>query len=316
VMVAWMDRAERMARTQRHPDRVAARPVAAPHEQFLWDTGFHWGEWLVPDEEPPAFEDFLTADRSDVATAFYAYSSGLMARIATVLGRADDAARYTELSAHVRDAWRREFADASGRLTPDTQANHVRALAFDLVPSSLRPAVAARLVELVRAAGTHLGTGFLATPYLLPVLAEAGHPDVAFELLFQDTEPSWLAMVDRGATTMWEHWNGIDAAGVAHDSLNHYAKGAVVSFLHRYVAGLAPIEPAYRRFQIRPTPGGGITWAEAVHESPYGRIDVKWHLVNGRLQLDLTVPPGTSADVTLPDEGTQTVGPGIYALGR
>ena len=87
---------------------------------------------------------------------------------------------------------------------------------------------------------------------------------MAYELLLQDTPPSWLTMVERGATTVWEAWDGIDEDGVAHDSLNHYSKGAVISFLHRYVAGIQPIddEVAYRRFRIAPRPGGGITWAE------------------------------------------------------
>ena len=107
-----------------------------------------------------------------------------------------------------------------------------------------------RLVELIREAGTHLGTGFLATPYLLPVLADSGHLDVAYELLLQDTEPSWLAMIDRGATTVWERWNGVDADGVPHESLNHYSKGAVISFLHRYVAGIQLLEPGYRHFRV------------------------------------------------------------------
>jgi alpha-L-rhamnosidase len=241
-----------------------------------------------------------------------------MARIAAVLGRDEEARRYGALSANARGAWQAEFVSADGRLTPDTQANHVRALAFDLVPRRARPRVAKALVSLVRAAGDQLTTGFLATPYLLPVLAEAGHLDVAYQLLFQDREPSWLTMVDRGATTMWEHWNGIDARGEAHDSLNHYAKGAVVSFLHRYVAGLDPPAdpvtdgPAYRRFRVRPRPGGGITWARAAHESPYGRIEVRWSLADERFRLDLTVPPGTSAEVTLPNGRTRVVGPGRY----
>jgi alpha-L-rhamnosidase len=117
---------------------------------------------------------------------------------------------------------------------------------------------------------------------------------------------------------MWEHWNGVDTDGVAHDSLNHYAKGAVAGFLHRYVAGLDlpddPIAdgPAYRLLRVRPRPGGGITWARASHESPYGRIDLCWSLANGRLELDLTVPPGTTAEVTWPDGGTRIVGPGVH----
>ena len=115
-----------------------------------------------------------------------------MGRIAALLGRDDDADRYAGLAAEVRAAWQTEYLDDEGRLTPDTQANHVRALAFDLVPAELRPAVAERLVELVRKADTHLGTGFLATPDLLPVLADSGHLDVAYELLQQDpSRPGW-----------------------------------------------------------------------------------------------------------------------------
>jgi alpha-L-rhamnosidase len=317
AMTAWIGRAATMARTGRHPERAAARP--APHEAYLWDTGFHWGEWLAPGEEPTDFEAFVAADKSDVATAFLAHSAGLTARIAEVLGRIGDAAYYAGLADRARHAWRAEFLGADGHLTPDTQANHVRALAFDLVPASLREAVAARLVTLIRAAGTHLGTGFLATPYLLPVLAETGHLDVAYELLLRDSEPSWLTMVDRGATTMWERWDGVDADGVAHESLNHYSKGAVVSFLHRFVAGLDlsadPSDgPAYRRFRVRPRPGGGITWAHAAHESPYGRIEVRWSQEDHRLNLSVTVPAGTTAEVVLPDGTSRDLGPGTHEV--
>jgi len=180
------------------------------------------------------------------------------------------------------------------------------------VPEELRPRTARRLVELIREAGTHLGTGFLATPLLLPVLADAGHLDVAYDVLLQDTPPSWLTMVDRGATTVWEAWEGIDADGVAHESLNHYSKGAVISFLHRYVAGIRPDENevAYRRFRIAPRPGGGIDWAEAVHESPYGRIESSWRITERTFRLTATVPAGTTAQVELPDGTVVTQGPG------
>jgi alpha-L-rhamnosidase len=319
TMVRWLERTERMAREQRHPDRTAARPQPSPHERYLVDTGFHWGEWLVPDEEITDFRAWVAADKGDVATAYFAYSSGLMARIARVLGRDDDATRYAQLSVRVREAWQAEYVDADGRLTPDTQANHVRALALDLVPEDLRPAVAERLVELIRKADTHLGTGFLATPYLLPVLADTGHLDVAYELLLQDSEPSWLVMVDRGATTVWERWNGVSADGVPYESLNHYSKGAVISFLHRYTAGIDLVEPAYRRFRVRPRPGGGLTSAEAAHDSPYGRIESAWRIEDGVLRLRVVVPAGTQAQVVLPDATTHLAtthlaGPGEHTF--
>jgi len=303
-----------MAREQRHPARAARRPVPAPHEQYLWDTGFHWGEWLEPGDGPGPMDQFVAADQGDVATAFYAHSAGLMARIATVLGKEDDARRYTELSEQVRLAWQAEYLDAQARLTPDTQANHVRALAFDLVPAELRSEVAERLVELIRKADTHLGTGFLSTPHLLPVLAETGHLDVAYDLLLQDSEPGWLVMVDRGASTVWERWDGVSPDGVAHESLNHYSKGAVISFLHRHVAGIELLEPAYRRFRVRPRPGGGLTRAEAAHESPYGRIESAWRRSGDTFELRVVVPAGTEAEVVLPDGSTSAAGPGQHTF--
>ena len=171
------------------------------------------------------------------------------------------------------------------------------------MPDELRARTAARLVELIRAADTHLGTGFLATPYLLPVLADTGHLDVAYELLHRDTPPSWLTMVERGATTVWEEWEGIADDGSAHASLNHYSKGAVISFLHSRVAGIQLLDeyPAYRRFRVAPTPGGGITWSEAIHDAPYGRIESSWRVEPGRFRLTTTVPAGTTAEILLPD---------------
>ncbi len=310
TMVAWLDRTERMASENRHPDRVAAHPEPLPHERFLWDSGFHWGEWLEPGGEPQDFAAFIAADKSDVATAFYAWSTRHAAAIATILGKEAEAARYAALSADVTAAWRTEFIDADGHVMPSTQANLVRALRFDLVPDDLRQLAADDLADLVRKADVHLGTGFLATPDLLPVLADHGHLDLAYELLLQDTEPSWLAMIDRGATTVWERWEGIDDDGVPHESLNHYSKGAVVSFLHRYTAGLQRLEPTWTRFRVEPRPGGGITRAETEHQSVHGRIAVAWEL-GERLDLTVTVPEGCVAEVVLPD-GTHQVGPGTH----
>ena len=319
-MVAWLSFVERLAAGARHPERVARRSEPLPHERYLWDSGFHWGEWLVPGADlkgPDEFEAFRRADKADVATAYFAYSARLMSRIAAVIGRSEDALRYQELAERVRAAWVAEFVLLNGRLQPDTQANHVRALAFDLVPAAARSDAAARLVELIRAADTHLATGFLATPYLLPVLADTGYADVAYELLFTNTMPSWLYMIDRGATTVWERWNGIDANGKPYESLNHYSKGAVISFLHRYVAGIRlpdDVDPAYRHFRVQPVPGGAITWAQAEHDSPYGRIESSWRLAGDMLELEVVVPPGTTADIVLPDESAWTVAAGRHTM--
>jgi alpha-L-rhamnosidase len=313
TMTAWVGFAAGAAAGGRHPDRAAARPVPLPHERYLWDTGFHWGEWLEPGGEPRDFGAFVRADKSEVATAYLHRSAATLVRIAGVLGLPENAwVGYREIAAGALDAWQREFVREDGTLAVQTQASHVRALAFGLVPAELRPAVAGRLAELVAEASGHLGTGFLSTPYLLPVLADHGYPDLAYQVLLQDTPPSWLAMVDRGATTVWEVWDGVDARGMPHASLNHYSKGAVASFLHRYVAGLRPVDPGYRAFEVRPRPGGGITWATTRHISPFGPIEVSWRLRGGTFELDLQVPPGTTASVVLPGEAARTVAPGRH----
>jgi alpha-L-rhamnosidase len=309
-MTAWIRFAAAAAAGGRHPARAAARPEPAAHERYLWDRGFHWGEWMEPGAVVADFPAFVHADKSETATAYLYRSAATVARIAAVLGRPEE--EYHVIAAGALDAWRREFIRPDGTLAGQTQASHVRALAFGLVPEELRPSVAARLVELIGRAGGHLTTGFLSTGHLLPVLADSGHLGPAYQLLFQDTSPSWLTMVDRGATTMWEQWDGVDARGVPHGSLNHYSKGAVATFLHRYVAGLRPTEPGYRAFEVHPRPGGSLTSATTRHVSPFGLIEVSWRLDGRSIELDVLVPPGTTATVVVPAEKPHSVGPGRH----
>jgi alpha-L-rhamnosidase len=196
----------------------------------------------------------------------------------------------------------------------------VRALSLGLVPDELREAAAARLVELIRAAGTHLTTGFLSTGDLLPVLADSGHVDVAYELLLQRTAPSWLYMLDRGATTIWEDWEGIDDNGTAHDSLNHYSKGAVIRFLHTHTLGLrqTPGSIAWESFEVAPVPHPSVPWARGTHESPQGTIAVEWRTTGDILTITVDVPPATTARIVFPDGTVEgPVAPGRFsATGR
>ncbi|WP_166351053.1 family 78 glycoside hydrolase catalytic domain [Phytoactinopolyspora limicola] len=316
-MTAWLRYAAQRARERRHHARVAQRQIPAEHERYIWDTGFHWGEWLEPDmlpnnagrEDMQAYVTGLSdADHGHIATAYLYHSASLMAKIANVIGQDDDALRYAELAAVTRTGWQQEFLSSDNKLRPDTQSNYVRALTFGLVPSAHRTQVSQRLCDLIRQAGTRLATGHLATPDLLPALADNGHTDLAYQLLLQEEAPSWLAMLNRGATTMWEHWSGLDEAGrpsapAGVGSLNHNSKGAVASFLHRHVAGIQILDhaPAYRTFRIAPQPGGGLTFARAMHDSPYGRIESSWTVENDSFVLDVVVPPGTLAEVALPD---------------
>ena len=321
-MRRWVDFAAGRAADGRHASRVERNPDPLPHERYLWDSGWHFGEWLEPGTVlEDLFAQLMVEDHGPVATAYLHRSAGELAQIARLLHDEGAAARYEGLAAHVLDAWRTEFVGDDGRVRPATQANLVRALAFGLVPDDLRERTATDLVALIRTAGTHLGTGFLATPFLLPVLADHDHLDVAYELLFQDTEPSWLHMTEpaappaRSTTTIWEDWDAVRADGTAAHSLNHYSKGAVISFLHGYVAGLQLVDPGYRRFRVAPRPGGGITHARTHHDAPAGRIEVAWTLDGDAGSIDVVVPPGTEGELVLPDGSTTLLAPGSHQRG-
>ncbi|MGW7680556.1 family 78 glycoside hydrolase catalytic domain [Kribbella sp. NPDC054772] len=323
AMVRWVEWALDAAREHRHPSRAQRSAVPLPHERFIWDGTYHWGEWAEPNIDPPLSDPagwaaWHESDKGEVGTAYLYRSSASLARIAEILGRSSEAARYAEIADQVRDAWRTEFLDRSGRTTGDTQAGYVRALAFGLVPPQLHEVAVRRLAELIRAAGNHLGTGFLSTGELLPVLADNGYADIAYDLLFQRTSPSWLGMLDRGATTIWEDWDGVDDEGNPHDSLNHYSKGAVVHFLHTHVLGLrqAAGSVGWESFVVAPLPHPDIPWARGRFESPQGTIEVAWQIENDKFQLTVDVPPGSTADVVFPDREKATVSPGHFSVVR
>ncbi|MFT4030113.1 MAG: family 78 glycoside hydrolase catalytic domain [Protaetiibacter sp.] len=296
----WVDGLARRARTRRSLRRRLGRGLGEL-EHYIVDTGYHWGEWLRPGEtlgsEMPGN---LLGKRTSVATAYLAHSSRLLSQIAEVLGRPDDAAAYASLAAETKHAWQAAFVrDGGARIGDDKQDDYVRALAFELLEDPARERAAERLAELVEAAGFHLGTGFLSTPMLLPALVDAGYPEHAMRILLQDTTPSWLAQIARGATTIWETWEGYRPDGEPEASHNHYSFGSVVAFLQERVAGLAPIEPGYRRFRVEPVIGHGITHASTAVRTPYGRAAVAWRLDGDDVAVEVTVPPGAEAEVRI-----------------
>lgn len=297
---AWVDQLARRAATKRGWRRRFGKGTREV-EQYVVDTGFHWGEWLRPGEslgsQMPG--NFL-GKRANVATAYLSHSAQLLSRIATVLGKTQDAATYRKLADSTARAWRAAFVtDAGRRIADDKQDDYVRGLAFGLLTPDQRPGAAARLVELIEAAGFHLGTGFLSTPMLLSALVETGYPETAYRVLMQTSTPSWLGQIERGATTMWETWEGYKD-GKATASHNHYAFGAVATFLQEHVAGLSPSAPGYARIRVAPVIGGGLTSASVAINTPYGQAACAWKLHGDRtVTLSVTVPAGVTADIAL-----------------
>jgi alpha-L-rhamnosidase len=324
-MKARVEYERQQAQNKYAPDRYTAprylerEPLA--HERYLWDTNFHWGEWLEPNDPLPGMINTEWTSRTrqllsapHIATAFFARSTHLLAEAARVLGKEDDVREYSALHQQIKEAYIAEFVEDDGRLWPDRQASYVRALAFDLLPEHLRASAIQRLVELVQSADIHLGTGFLSTPYLCPVLGDNGHLDLAYALLMQDTPPSWLYAVKKGATTIWESWDGIDEEGNPHHSLNHYSYGAIGNWLYQVVAGIAPGVPGYRHTMFQPQPGGGLTFASATYQSLYGEIATSWQIDGERFQLSVTVPTNTTATVIIPARLGRRITEGGVAL--
>ena len=273
-------------------------------DSLLWKSGHHYGDWLAYATSNADYPGATTA-KDLLATAYFAHSTDLVARAAAALGKADDARAYAALFARIRQAFAREYVTATGRLSSDTQTAYAIALAFGLLPDSLRASAAERLDADVRRMG-HLTTGFLGTPVLTRALSDAGYLDDAYALLLNEHYPSWLYPVTRGATTIWERWDGLRPDGTFEESsmnsFNHYAYGAIGDWMYRVVAGLDmdPVQPAYRHALIHPQPGGGLTTARATLATPYGELASAWTISGGRLELAVTVPPNTTALVRLP----------------
>ncbi len=264
------------------------------------------GADLIRDHQ--TFGDWLNVNDNTaqdlISTAFFAWSSRLVSRMAAATGRTADAAKYGTLADKIGAAFTSRFSQADGTVGSGSQAGYVLALAFGLLPAARVQPAADKLAARVAAANGHLSVGFLGVENLLPVLAAHGHADVAYQVLLQPGFPSWGYMIGHGATTIWERWDGIKPDGTFNDpgmnSFNHYGLGSVGDFLYRSVGGLSPASPGYGSLLVAPRPGGGLTSAKSAYETPYGGAVSDWSVSAGKLTLRVTVPPGSSATVKVP----------------
>ena len=281
---------------------------------YLWTAGFSFGDWLAfattRSDYPGA-----TTDKDLIQTAYFARSTELLLKTAQVLGKKEEAADYADLERKIRGAFQREYVTPNGRLSSNTQTAYALALAFGLLPESQRAEAAARLAADVKKFG-HLTTGFLGTPLLCQTLSDYGYLDEAFMLLNRTEYPSWLYPVTKGATTIWERWDGIKPDGSFQDagmnSFNHYAYGAIGEWMYRVVAGIDIDEkiPGYKHILIEPHPGGGLTRAGAAVDSMYGHVSSGWEITDGKMVLKVVVPANTTATVRLPKVKLEDVSEG------
>ena len=296
----------------------AEREIELLGDDLLWTGGFQWGDWLDPTAPPENPSDAKT-DADILATAWAFRSLTAMAGAARLLGIEDDAARYADLADRVGDAFRAAYVTPSGRMVSDTQTAYSVAIAFGLLPDGEQRRFAGqRLADLVRAGRFHIRTGFMGTPFVCEALAATGHLDVAYRLLLEDTNPSWLYPVSMGATTTWERWDSMLPDGRVNPgsmtSFNHYALGAILDWMRRAIGGIAPAQPGYAVARIAPIPGGGLTSGRGRYDSGYGAFECDWRIEGDRLLVDVVVPPNAAAQVSLPSLQTVEVGSGRHSF--
>ncbi len=239
-----------------------------------------------------------------IDTAYYAYYAQAMSEMAAAIGKSADAATYAALHSNILVAFA-NFFNADGSFKDGSgQTGYALAYTLDLVPATLRTQVAQKFADAIAQYDNHLATGFIGTPRLLPALHAAGRDDLAYTLLLQQTYPSWLYQVTLGATTMWERWDGWTPAGgfqsVGMNSFNHYAFGAVGEYLYSAVGGINPTSPGYKTIRIQPVVGAGLTWARTSFNSTCGLISTAWTNTGSAINLDVVIPPNTTAQVYVP----------------
>lgn len=295
----WVDFNRERAK-KKHPDH-------ADRTESWWnlilDTGFHFGEWLEPGSVMT--EDSAKAGLHpdhEVATAYFADAARSLSEIAGLLGKKEDEATYRKLFEDIREAYRCCFLE-DGTVKSDRQCRYVRPLQMGLLDEKTAKRVAADLNEKVIVNEYKIGTGFLTTPQILPMLTKYGYVDTAYKMLENTKQPGWLYAVTKGATTIWENWYGKDADNVPRDSMNHYSPGSVISWLYQTVAGITALKPGFELIGIRPVPGGTLTFANAEIDTCKGKIKVAWKIKDRKFILDVSVPGKTL--VTLPDGSRQ-----------
>jgi alpha-L-rhamnosidase len=264
-----------------------------------------YGDWCVPPEEANLIHSKDPARQTDkalLATSYFYYDLCLMEKYAVSLGKSEDATRWKNLAVDYKKAFNEKFLDhEKGQYSNGTQTSCVLPLAFGLVPEDMKVKIFVTLVaNIENVTKGHIGTGLIGGQYLNRVLSDNGRADLCYTIASQKDYPSWGYMVEQGATTIWELWNG-NTADPTMNSGNHVMLvGDLVVWLNEYLAGIAPASPGFRRIKMQPHPVGDLKFVKATHNSPYGKILSEWHREGNKFDWQIEIPANTTATVIAP----------------
>jgi alpha-L-rhamnosidase len=274
-----------------------------------------YGDWCVPPESPELIHSKDPARVTDpmlISTAYFFRMLQLMSENAKLAGQLHDVPEYDALAARVKTAFIKRFFNADiNQFDNGTQTSSVLPLAFGLVPNDRREQVLERLVKKIDVeSNDHVGVGLIGAQWLMRTLTENGQGDLAFKIATQTTYPGWGYMISKGATTIWELWNG-DTADPAMNSGNHVMQiGDLNVWFYEYLAGIRsdPQSVGFKKIIVRPFPVHGLDSVSASHESPYGRIASKWMRTGSGIKLDVVIPANTTATVYVPGRNAREAG--------
>jgi len=301
MMKKWMDYVEKQAAEGIPESSGKLNDEQKEHQKYLWNTGFHFGDWLIPSLSRNGVADpFKGAEMTKelVSPAVFAYTTSLMTEIASLLKDESACTHYRFLNEKIREAYAAEYIVGKGRLKLDYQGMYVLALQMNLIPEDQKEDMTRRLVELIEEAGGCLDTGFVSMPFLLDTLYDQGRHEQAFALLFQEKCPSWLYEVNQGANTIWESWTNIAEDGTRNNSsYNHFSFGCVADFIYRRILGIQALEPGYKKVRICPDLSCGLHWVKGSQETIHGRIEAEWEKQDRYISLSVTIPPNVTAEI-------------------
>lgn len=285
-------------------------------KDYIWNYKLQFGDWVALDAEEGSY--FGATPNDLTCTAYFAYSSGLMAKISAVLGKEDDEQHFSRLYKKIVSKYQKTFFNEEGHLSAQTQTAQIISLYFGLVPKEYKENVISDLLKLLEDEDGHLVTGFVGTPYFCHALSENGCLENAYNLLLKDDFPSWLYQVKMGATTIWEHWDGIKPDGTMWspdmNSFNHYAYGAIGEWMYRVILGIDIDEkaPGYKNIILGPRIGGGLSYAKGEYNSIHGIIKSHWIREEDKVLYKIQIPANTTASIKLMQASAILEDDGIY----
>lgn len=286
---------------------------------YLWQNDRQLGDWLALDNGN-IHNPIGATDPAFIASAYYYYSTCLLLKAATVLGVKEDVEMLLVDKEKIYEAFQKEYVNQDGTLKiPETQTGYVLLLAFSLCEKEQCRVAVQRLKHLILVNDTHLNTGFVGTAFLMQALSENGEIDLAYDLLLQESYPSWLYEVNLGATSIWERWNSCledgTISGTDMNSMNHYAYGSVVSWIYRYACGFKECLKERQTIRIAPKPNPKIQKMQGSYGTPWGTYTVSWcYLKENQIQFHITVPYDGVAFVSLPGQFEQHLTAGEYGF--